>query len=436
METKFTRQLGGKHSAAFLKKRKLLLALPVLAFPFLSMGFWALGGGKGTAAIKDSTGIKLDLPGANLKADEEKDKMSYYDQAGLDSLKLNEQKKNDPYYNYHLMGDSSFNDPDLGKGMSEEEWALTGRQPKSGISGMDYNNASEKKIYQKLDRLNAALTQQSNIASYQDASTNPDYSDKEAEIARLQSMLQQSNPSAEKDPEMEQLKGVLEKLIDAQNPQLVQAKIRQASEKRKGQVFAINAGKKTLTVSTLDKPTERMQVENGNGFYSYDDSKMQLADSQNAVRAVIHQTQSIVTGSTVKLRLADDIYIAGVLIPKETFVYGVASLDGERLSIKINSIRYQNNLFPVELSVYDMDGLDGIYIPGAISREVAKESTDRGLQNIGFSSIDPSIGVQAASVGVEAAKSFLSKKVKLIRVTVKAGYQVLLRDEKQKVNGQ
>lgn len=76
--------------------------------------------------------------------------------------------------------------------------------------------------------------------------------------------------------------------------------------------------------------------------------------------------------------------------------------------------------------------LEGLYIPGAISRDVAKESANRGMQNIGFNSLDPTIGMQAASVGVEAVKSLFSKKVKLVRVTVKAGYQVLLKDEKQK----
>ena len=37
-----------------------------------------------------------------------------------------------------------------------------------------------------------------------------------------------------------------------------------------------------------------------------------------------------------------------------------------------------------------------------------------------------------AGMGIEAAKSLMSKKVKLIKVVVKAGYQVLLYDEKQK----
>ncbi|MBA2563227.1 MAG: conjugative transposon protein TraM, partial [Chitinophagaceae bacterium] len=109
-----------------------------------------------------------------------------------------------------------------------------------------------------------------------------------------------------------------------------------------------------------------------------------------------------------------------------------ADLNGERLAIKINSIRYRNSLFPVELSVFDLDGLDGIYIPGAITRDVAKQSADRAAQQIDLTTINPSISAQAASAGIEAAKTLFSKKVKLVKVTVKAGYQVLLRDEKQK----
>jgi len=123
-----------------------------------------------------------------------------------------------------------------------------------------------------------------------------------------------------------------------------------------------------------------------------------------------------------------------MLIPKDNFLFGEATLSGERLGIKIGSIRYQNSLFPVELSVYDLDGMLGIYIPGAITRDVAKQSADRTIQGIGLTTLDPSLGAQAASAGIEAARDMISKKVKLIKVTVKAGYQVLLRDEKQKQN--
>lgn len=70
--------------------------------------------------------------------------------------------------------------------------------------------------------------------------------------------------------------------------------------------------------------------------------------------------------------------------------------------------------------------------PGAITRDVAKQSADRAAQQIDIATLNPSIGAQAANAGIEAAKTLFSRKVKLVKVTVKAGYQVLLRDEKQK----
>ncbi|MEI9808556.1 MAG: conjugative transposon protein TraM [Bacteroidota bacterium] len=67
-----------------------------------------------------------------------------------------------------------------------------------------------------------------------------------------------------------------------------------------------------------------------------------------------------------------DIYVGGILISKNNFVFGIATLADERLVITIETVRYRNNLLPVKLSVYDMDGLAGIHIPGSISRDVAK----------------------------------------------------------------
>ncbi|MFX6230601.1 conjugative transposon protein TraM, partial [Acinetobacter baumannii] len=82
-------------------------------------------------------------------------------------------------------------------------------------------------------------------------------------------------------------------------------------------------------------------------------------------------------GSTVKLRLTNDVYVNGLLVPKGNFVFGTASLENERLLITVPNIRYENNLLPVALSVYDMDGLAGIHIPGSINRDVAKQSADQ-----------------------------------------------------------
>ena len=99
-----------------------------------------------------------------------------------------------------------------------------------------------------------------------------------------------------------------------------------------------------------------------------------------------------------------------------------------RLKIVITSVRFQNNLLPVVLQVYDMDGITGIYIPGAVSKDALKESAQQSMQGVELTSLDPSVAAQVTTAGISAAKNLLSKRSKLIKVTLKAGYKVLLRD--------
>jgi conjugative transposon TraM protein len=175
--------------------------------------------------------------------------------------------------------------------------------------------------------------------------------------------------------------------------------------------------------------TPRNNDLSANDFFPLVDDMDNVPKQANAIQAVVHETGTVMDGATIKLRLQTDISVNGTLVPKGSFVFGTASLNGERLNIKINSLRYKSSLFPVQLLVVDMDGMEGIYVPGAITGDVAKNSTERAIQNIGISTLDPSLSAQAASAGIEAAKSLVSKKVKLVKVTLKAGYQVLLRDE-------
>lgn len=75
--------------------------------PFLTMGFWAMGGGKGgKVASGKSQGLNLNLPNANLKEDKLSDKLSFYDKAAKDSAKLAEEIQNDP--NYRREGEDLF----------------------------------------------------------------------------------------------------------------------------------------------------------------------------------------------------------------------------------------------------------------------------------------------------------------------------------------
>lgn len=89
------------HSQKYLRHRKFMTVLPLLALPFLTMMFWALGGGKNEYLQNIDTekffGLNLNLPGAYFK-EEKFDKLSLYQKVKRDSLKLMQAKRNDPYF--------------------------------------------------------------------------------------------------------------------------------------------------------------------------------------------------------------------------------------------------------------------------------------------------------------------------------------------------
>jgi conjugative transposon TraM protein len=411
-------------SQAFLRKRKMMLVLPLLVIPFLTMAFWALGGGgsEQTTNVAKQPGLNLNLPDAGLKDDNMLDKLSFYEKADRDSIKLEEFIRNDPYYKKGEDTTQSFSNE------LEHLTESTASKYNQRLNTSPYevaDNNAEQKLIQKLATLEKEMNKQTEEKNEDPskkylANQKDDFTD---EVDRLENMMQVMSKPAE-DIEMQQLSGTLDKILDIQHPQRIKDRIKEKSLKQKEVVFTVSKDAVIENISLLD--TVKRKNITATGFYGIDNVP---EDDNNGIEAVVHANQVLVNGAVIKLRLTTDIYINGTLIPKDNFVFGIASLNNERLEVAINSIRNDKALFTVKLEVFDMDGLPGIYIPGAITRDVAKQSADNGLQLMELTSVDPSLKAQAAATGITAAKSLLSKKIKQVKVTVKAGYKVLLKDK-------
>ncbi len=406
------------HSAKYAKQRRFLVILPLLTLPFLTLMFWAFGGGKAGATTTQANkqqGLNLKLPDAKLKDEEGLNKLSFYQKAALDSAKAKEAERLDPYWN------KSMNDSSIG----------------FTTNGMD---ANQTKVYNKLNELKTALNQSHAAASMSSKSNYNPYSLKSYsssnDVKRLQSMMQNINADKTEDPEITQLNEMLDKIQAIQNPSQAET----LSKPSKGNTLSVKKKSHKADVSLLKdniKPSTQSDTSIltnvGNAFYSTTSFDAQTdSNFNNTIEAIISETQTIVTGSTIKLALSSDVTIQNEVIPSGTPVYGTASLSNERLKIQVISIRYGNSILPVKLNVYDMDGQEGIYIPGSINRTVAKQSANNAASGINVTTVDQSVGAQAASAGIEAAKTLFSKKVKLIKMTVRAGYKVLLRDNNEK----
>ena len=220
----------------------------------------------------------------------------------------------------------------------------------------------------------------------------------------------------EPDPDLEQLNQMLDKIREIQRPVAAKEK----PEKKE----AVTMSARLLGTggdNTFFGGAERSGAKQL--FYSESTS-----GPGTSVPAIIEEAQKLQQGSVVKMRTLENFYVQAFCIPAGSLVYGVVSIVNERLRIKVSTVRKDNQLVHVSLSVYDMDGLEGIYAPGSVSRDAAKESAGDGLQSVGWVGTDLSIKGQLMNSGLGTVKNLFSRKVRQVSVLVHPGYKVLLHE--------
>lgn len=154
--------------------------------------------------------------------------------------------------------------------------------------------------------------------------------------------------------------------------------------------------------------------------------------SKNTIAAVVAGNQSVIDGESVKLRTTEPMWVGSRLIPRNTVIVGSARVQGERLEIEISSIECDGSIYDVELEVYDSDGQEGINIPNSMESDALHEIGANMGSTMGSSiNISTNTGAQIASdVGrglINGVSQYLTKKMRTVKVHLKAGYRVMLR---------
>ena len=155
------------------------------------------------------------------------------------------------------------------------------------------------------------------------------------------------------------------------------------------------------------------------------------AVAKNTIAAVVAGNQSVVDGESVKLRTVEPMWVGNRLIPRNTTIVGSARVQGERLEIEITSIECEGSIYEVELQVYDSDGQEGINIPQSMESDALHEIGANMGSTMGSSiNISTNTGAQIASdVGrglINGVSQYLTKKLRTVKVHLKAGYRVML----------
>ena len=226
-----------------------------------------------------------------------------------------------------------------------------------------------------------------------------------------------------------------------QNGGIVQVPVTgQGDDRGMGQPAVTVQAARERTVSGLQQPLSdaefmrRYSQPRNYGFNTAVGSGYALG--KNTIAACIHQDQTVMDGQQVKLRLLEPLQAGNLTIPRNTVVSGTGKVQGERLDITVSSVQYQGNILPVELAVYDNEGMKGLCIETSLEREAAKEAMANIGGGLGTSiSFARSAGQQVAmdiTRGLmQGGSQYLAKKFRTVKVHLKAGDPLMLYAKQQ-----
>lgn len=161
------------------------------------------------------------------------------------------------------------------------------------------------------------------------------------------------------------------------------------------------------------------------------------------IKAIIDEDVKAVDGSRVRLRLLDDIEINQITVPKGSYLYATMSgFSSQRVKGSIKSILVNDELIKVSLSLYDTDGLEGLYVPSSNFRETTKDVASGAMNNTSSltqSSTSPGNalvqwGNQAITNAVQKTSNAISKSIRKNSAKLKYGTFVYLINGKEKKN--
>lgn len=158
-----------------------------------------------------------------------------------------------------------------------------------------------------------------------------------------------------------------------------------------------------------------------------------MPSSNTLFKACIHGDQTVVTGSTVRMRMLEDAVVCGMKIPANTLFYGVATLGANRMEVVVNNLKVGNTISPVSFVIFDNDAMEGLNLPNNMKAQAAKrmqqglvQNIDMPLASIGTMTSEITSAVNATT---QIAKQILNMKLSQVKVHLKSNYQMYIQEE-------
>ena len=159
------------------------------------------------------------------------------------------------------------------------------------------------------------------------------------------------------------------------------------------------------------------------------------------IKAIIDEDLRAVDGSRVRLRLLDDVQIGNLFMPKGSYIYAIMSgFSSQRVKGTVKSILLYDEIVKVNLSLYDTDGLEGLYVPSSSFRETARDvasgavGSSMSINNGNSSNALSQWGMQAVQNAYQRTTSAVGKVIRKNTAHLKYGTFVYLVNGNQTRN--
>ena len=162
----------------------------------------------------------------------------------------------------------------------------------------------------------------------------------------------------------------------------------------------------------------------GSGFSTLgDEASETVPESEDyPFECMFVRAEKLRSGSRVSVRLLEDMVVGGTLIPKNTHLMAMCSID-DRLQLTVSSVEMNQKIYSLGYEAYDTDGSRGIYCPDLTQQDRQK------VANSGLSSISGILGRRVgsiASTAVSTGVSIAQSKTGEVTVSVPAGYRFFI----------
>jgi len=385
---------------AFLKRNKPLLFLPLVLIPFIVLIFYILGGGTKKEKEEEQQKQQQAAKGANYTLPDADKSVAIYDKMDNYSSK----KEVTTSHDYNIGGEAD----SLAEEEIPEEEALSEERLLSG----------KRNLY-KSDPI-PAMEQEPSVDLLAHIRDKERTAREDLESSQSKSGNNQSEQQTEAQKQT---------TVKKVSPEVPVTGIEELDK-----VFRQNSSlaKQNDSLSTRLKEStaknEKLEAEKNKHFALEKSGKSGFKPKDTAIpviEAEVYETTTVLTGNRVKLRLLEDAWLNGVKIPANTFLYGTCEVCNERLQVEVTQIPVGEKFVPVQITVCDLDGMPGLYVPDNASRKVAKEvGSSANTSSMFGGSNNPLtyMGMQAAD---RTAQSLL-KMIRIKKVTVKKNTLVYL----------